>query len=366
MKYNWQHPNWPNFTYDLSSVRKQLLTFAEKTGEVSGILKGLSNEMQQEAALQLMVTEAVKTSEIEGEYISREDVKSSIRNKLGLNKVAIQVQDKRATGISELAIDIRNQFHAPLTEEMLLNWHKMLMQGASGIEIGKWRTHSEPMQVVSGTPAKQTVHYEAPPSNRVKKEMGAFIKWFNSTSSGANELKPPLVRSAIAHLYFESIHPFEDGNGRIGRAISEKVLAQGIGRPEYISLSKTIEAQKQEYYAALERAQMSLQITPWIEYFVEMALHAREDAQVVVEYSLSLAKFFDKHRDTLSDRQLKVLRKMSAAGPEGFEGGMSPKKYISITGVSKATATRDLQELHNIEALIRKGDGRSTRYHLNL
>lgn len=367
MIYNWQQPDWPDFKYDLREIEDVLFNFAEQTGHVSGILKAMPKDIQMEAAIDLMVSEAIKTSEIEGEYLSRQDVISSIRNNLGFNQTFDLIKDKRAQGAGELMADARKTYAEAITEEGLFTWHKMLLKENKRINVGMWRSHQEPMQVVSGAIGKEKVHFEAPPSSRIADEMSKFIQWFNNTApEGMNEIKRAPIRSAISHLYFETIHPFEDGNGRIGRAIAEKALSQTIGRPVLLSLSKTIEADKQSYYKALEQAQKSNEITPWIKYFVNVILQSQEQAISLVNFILKKSNFFDRYKQLLNERQIKVVRKMMDAGLEGFEGGMSAKKYISITKVSKATATRDLQNLLELEVLILEGGGRSTHYILNM
>ncbi|MGK0240719.1 MAG: Fic family protein [Candidatus Pelagisphaera sp.] len=218
-----------------------------------------------------------------------------------------------------------------------------------------------PIQVVSNPYGNRKVHFEAPSSSRVPVEMKAFIDWFNESE---NTVVHAPVRAAIAHLYFESIHPFEDGNGRIGRAISEKAISQGLSRPAVLSLPRTIEAKKNRYYDALEDAQKSNEISSWIHYFVKMALVAQEDAERQVEFVLRKTKFFDCFRSDLNDRQLNVIRRMLDEGPDSFEGGMNARKYISIAKTSKATATRDLQRLVELGVLEPHGGGRSARYRL--
>ena len=367
MKYNWQQKDWPHFEYDISEIQDVLFAFAEKTGHVSGILKSLPDSTQTEAILDLMVAEAIKTSEIEGEYLSRSDVMSSIRHNLGLDTNQSPITDYRAEGVATLMLGVREHYQEMLSEETLFTWHKMLMSGRRHIEIGAWRTHEEPMQIISGPIGKRKVHFEAPPSNQVPAEMAAFINWFNNTALGAkNEIKNPVIRSAIAHLYFESIHPFEDGNGRLGRAISEKALSQGLGHPTLLSLSETIEANKKNYYEALKTAQRSNKITPWIEYFANTTLQAQTRAEENINFVLKKTKLFDQFKDQLNERQLKVIRRMLDEGPRGFEGGMSAKKYIAITKTSKATATRDLQYLSEIGVLKQTGGGRSTRYDIDI
>lgn len=366
MIYNWQQKDWPDFTYLLDEIEDVLYAFIEETGRISGMLHALNEEAQWDAITQLMVAEAIKTSEIEGEYLSRQDVMSSIRNNLGLNEVPDNVKDKRAQGIGALLVDVRKSYDAPLTQEQLFSWHTLLMAGHRHIKAGVWRSHEEPMQVVSGALGKEIVHFEAPPSAQVAKEMKQFITWFNATAPGGEHtLKIAAVRSAIAHLYFESIHPFEDGNGRIGRAIAEKALSQSLGRPVLLSLSRTIETDKAAYYEALKHAQRSNHITAWIHYFAAICLHAQRQARELIDFTLVKTKFFDRFNAQLNERQRKAIRRMFEAGPEGFEGGMNATKYISITRTSKPTATRDLQYLTELGVLIPYGGGRSTRYQLN-
>jgi Fic family protein len=193
--------------------------------------------------------------------------------------------------------------------------------------------------------------------------MQRFLLWFNESQ---DSIKKPIMRAAIAHLYFESIHPFEDGNGRIGRAIAEKALSQNIGRPVLFSLSKSMEAKKKAYYDALQKAQRSNEITEWMHYFVNTVLEAQIDAEQEIEFTLKKAKFFSQYQDQLNDRQQKGIRRMLEEGPNGFEGGMNARKYVGITGTSKATATRDLQDLVQKEIFTPIGGGRSTRYELKL
>ncbi|MDB5112469.1 MAG: cell filamentation protein Fic [Mucilaginibacter sp.] len=368
MTYNWQREEWPDFTYNISEIEEKLYQFSEKTGLISGILKALPADTQMEAIIDIMVAEAIKTSEIEGEYLSRKDVMSSIRSRLGLIEKH-HTSDKKAKGIGELMVDVRNTYKKKLTREQLFSWHTMLLGSETKMKVGAWRDHPEPMEVVSGALGKEKVHYEAPPSERVPEEMDRFITWFNESGPGGkNEIKKAPIRSAIAHLYFESIHPFEDGNGRIGRAIAEKALSQGINRPVLLSLSKTIEAEKNNYYNALENAQRSIEITTWLSYFVDVILDAQQDTEDQIDFVLKKTMFFDRFRDKFSERQLKVIKRMLEEGPKGFVGGINASKYGTLTKVSKATATRDLQDLLAIKAIIPLGEsgGRSTRYGLNL
>jgi Fic family protein len=367
MIYNWQQPDWPDFKYNLQDVEDALFAFAEETGHVSGLLKAMPETMQIETMIDIMVAEAIKTSEIEGEYLSRQDVVSSIRNNLGLNAKQDKVKDRKAQGAGELMVAVRNTFSTPLTEDILFNWHTMLLQKTTQINTGAWRVHKEPMQVISGALGKEKIHFEAPPSAKVPHEMRRFMQWFNDTAPGGKkEMKKAPIRSAIAHLYFESIHPFEDGNGRIGRAIAEKALSQTIGRPVLLSLSQTIEADKKSYYAALKTAQQGNEITPWLKYFVDIVLKAQGQARETIDLTLKKARFFDEHKSQLNERQLKTINRMLEEGPDGFKGGMTANKYIGITKASKATATRDLQALAELGIFIAAGGGRSIHYALNI
>ncbi|CAN0557123.1 unnamed protein product [Ectocarpus sp. 12 AP-2014] len=288
---------------------------------------------------------------------------SSIRRNLGLNPELPASKDKRVEGITDLMLAIRKHFTIPLTEKMLFDWHTMLMKGSKEIETGQWRSHEEPLQIVSGGLGREIVHFQAPPSNKVPSEMKGFITWFNESQDLINK---PIIRSAIAHLYFESIHPFEDGNGRIGRAIAEKALSQSIEQPVLFSLSKSIESNKNNYYTALKAAQRSNEITDWINYFVKTVLDAQIDAEQEIEFTLKKTKFFDNNKDTLNQRQQKAVRRMLEEGHQGFEGGMNARKFVSITSTSKATATRDLQDLVQKGIFKSIGGGRSTRYKINL
>ncbi len=367
MIYNWQRPEWPNFSYSLENVEEMLFDYMSRVGQLEGYLEGLNREAQLEAVIQTMVAEAIKSSEIEGEYLEREDVKSSIRNNLGLNVPKDLVSDKRATGMAALLTDVRETFSEPLTKEKLFAWHSSLMMGADDVLVGSWRTHSESMQVISGALGKQKVHFEAPPSDAIPNEMKQFLQWFNDSSpSGRLPIKKPIIRSAIAHLYFESIHPFEDGNGRLGRCISEKALSQYVNRPILMSLSRGIEADKKAYYPHLEKAQKSNDITEWISYFVKTVLIAQGQTTQEVAFTLKKARFFDRFNEQLNERQLRAVQRILEEGPKGCEGGMNARKYIRITKTSKATATRDLQDLVGKGIFIPTGGGRSTRYELAL
>lgn len=367
MSYNWQQADWPNFQYDNSSIEDIETKLFQRSGRTTGLIEGLTEKNQDKTLVDIMVVEAMKSFEIEGEFLSRKDVMSSIKNNLGLNNKPEPVKDKKSKGAADLMVDVRKSFAVKLTQQKLFDWHKMIMQDSTGVKIGKWRDHSEPMQVVSGSLGKEKIHFEAPPSSIVPNEMRAFISWFNNTAPGQkNEIKAPITRAAIAHLYFETIHPFEDGNGRIGRALSEKALSQGLGNPILLSISNTIELNKNAYYKELKNAQRTNEITKWLKYFANTVLDAQKDAEERIEFSLKKSKFFDKRKAELNDRQFKAVNRMLTEGPKGFEGGMNAGKYISLTRASKATATRDLQDLVRKGIFVPSGGGRSTSYMVNI
>ncbi len=369
VKYNWQQVDWPDFKFSLKEVEAALLSFSEKAGRISGILEVLPAETKQDVLIDILLAEAIKTSEIEGEYPDRKDVLSSIRKNLGLHDRLLKIKDKSAEGLGELMIDVRKTFQQPLTTEKLFAWHRMLFPDTVGFEVGQWRIHEEPMQIVSGAIGKEKIHFEAPPSTIVKDEMSQFIQWFNRTGPGGKkEIKNAPVRSAIAHIYFESIHPFEDGNGRIGRALAEKALSQTLGHPVMLSLSRTIASKKKDYYNSLEKAQQSNEITLWMEYFINTVLEAQLETEQEINFILKKTKFFDRFKSNLNERQLTAVRRMFEEGSNGFEGGMNARKYGGINKVSKATATRDMQQLLEIGAFVLAGKagGRSISYQLNL
>jgi len=361
--YNWQHNDWANFTYNNLNVSDIASCFVELSDETKILLQQKNIAEQQEEILYFLISEAEKTSEIEGEYISRQDLMSSIRNKLGINKNPENIKDLRAKGITDLLIEVRNSYKKRLTENSLKNWHKLLFNGSKVVRAGKYRIGDAPMQVVSGAIGRETVHYEAPPSARVPKEMKDFVQWYNAFD--VKNTADVLIKTAITHLYFESIHPFEDGNGRIGRAIAEKCLSQSLGIPILFSISTIIEKNRKQYYDALKNAQSSLEISDWIAYFSDVILQAQVEAAQIVKFSLYKTIFFDIYKTELNERELKAINKMFDAGVDGFEGGMTAKKYMSITHASKATATRDLQHLTEIGAFVTQGSGRNVHYQLD-
>lgn len=367
MNYNWQLPDWRNFMFSEKTVEDILFDFTEKAGHLKGLLHAMPQDSQEQTLIEILVLEAIKTSEIENEYLSREDVTSSIRHNLGLFEPKKEVRDVRAKGIGKLITEVRRTYSEALSAETLYDWHRYLFTSQTHINVGVWRSQSEPMQVVSGRLDKPRVHFEAPPSKDVAKEMELFITWFNDTApNGKHPIKHAPIRSAISHIYFESIHPFEDGNGRIGRAIADKALSQSVGYPLLLSLSATIESNKKAYYGSLESGQKSNEITPWMRYFMQVIIDAQQSAAALIDFTLKKARFFDSYKKDLNERQLKSINRMFQEGPKGFEGGMTAKKHMSINQTSKATATRDLSILEKLGAFIITGSGRNTHYHINL
>lgn len=364
--YIWQRDDWPNFVWDNETVDSSAHAYALEASRLVGEVAHLSDAVRTGVQIDLIVSEAVKTSQIEGESYDRQDVRSSIRNQLGLNAVPAAVRDPRANGVAALMISVREHFAAALTEERLCKWQELIIADGFGrgrIEVGKWRSSESPMQVVSRAFGKEKVHYEAPPSKWVPGEMKRFVEWFN----GSRNLKGA-VRAGVAHLYFECIHPFDDGNGRVGRAISETALSQELGYPALLSLSATIQDRVQEYYDALERAgRGSVDITEWLVWFTHLALESQMQAREHVIYVIAKARFWDAHGVGLNERQAKVLARMFLEGRDGFKGGMHAGKYMKMAGCSKATATRDLARLLQMGAFRKQeSGGRSTRYDVRL
>lgn len=366
MIWNWEQPDWPDFTYDFRNVEPLEKEFLLQSGELVGATKHIGSDDQTTLKIELISDEAVKTSEIEGEILDRASVQSSLRQQFGLGTEQPGVKPAER-GISKMMVDLYESFATPLADATLFDWHRMLLSGDSSIEvIGGYRTRTDRMRVVSGPDYRRRVHFEAPPSSRVPDEMSRFIGWFNDTAPGGKNPLSALTRAGIGHLYFESIHPFEDGNGRIGRALAEKSLAQNVGQPSLIAIAYTIERDRKDYYAALARNSKDNEITDWLTYFANTVLEAQKSTLKHVDFYVAKAKFYERLRGQLNERQEKVIARMFREGIDGFKGGLSAQNYISITGTSRATATRDLQDLVEKDALTKTGELRHTRYHLNL
>ncbi|MEK7994688.1 MAG: Fic family protein [Planctomycetota bacterium] len=366
MKWNWEQRDWPVFRYDSTALEPLERQFLLHSGEFIGACKHISSGDKDLLKIELISDEAVKTSEIEGEILNRDSVQSSIIHQFGLGPDKPRILPAER-GIAEMMVDLYRTFASPLAGKTMFRWHKMLLAGDRDIAVvGGYRKHADPMQVVSGPLHKRKVHFEAPPSDRVPAEMKAFVAWFNDTAPNGKQPLPALTRAGIAHLYFVCIHPFEDGNGRIGRAIAEKVLAQNLGQPSLIALAHTIERKRKDYYAALERNNKTNEITGWLTYFASTVLDAQANTIKRLDFYLAKARFYERMRGQLNERQQKAIARIFKEGTDGFKGGLSAENYIKITRAPRATATRDLQDLVAKGALTRTGELRHTRYHLNL
>lgn len=366
MPWNWEQLEWPHFTWNQSRLALAEKEFLVGSGMFVGAIKHLDEEDRNQLTVEAMSTEALTTSEIEGEILNRASVQSSIQRQLGLPTDNRKVGPAEH-GISEMMIDLYKTFAAPLTQGTLFEWHRMLTSGRTDLsDIGRYRTSSEPMQVISGPVGSPKIHFEAPPAGKVPGEMDRFIEWFNRTAPGAAHPLAALERAGTAHLYFECIHPFEDGNGRIGRALAEKSLAQSLRRPSLIALAATILSRRAHYYSALEAANKENEITDWLAWFAGITIEAQRRTLALIEFLIDKTKLFDRLSGQINERQQKALLRMFQEGPEGFKGGMSAGKYSTITGASPATTTRDLAELTTKGALTREGERRHARYKLSV
>lgn len=364
--WNWEKAGWPNFRYGRDKLASLEADFLRRSGVFIGATMHIAEEDKRSLTVDLIADEALETSEIEGEILSRDSLQSSIRRQFGLATDDRKIPPAEA-GISEMMVRLYREFDAPLTDQLLFEWHQLLMNGRRDLpDIGKYRTGDHPMQVVSGPIHEPKVHFEAPPSRLMEGEMRRFLEWYGDTAPAGKSPLPVLTRAGIAHLYFVSIHPFEDGNGRIGRAIAEKAISEALGQPTLIALSHTINARRNAYYDALERVNTTLEITDWLLYFAQTILDAQDYSQRLLEFLIAKTRFYDRFRGQFNERQEKAIARMMREGPGGFKGGLSAEKYISITGASRATATRDLHELVTKGALLRKGTLKSTRYQLKL
>lgn len=365
MKWNWQQSDWTQFTYKKEELTSLEEEFLHGNGVLIGAKKYLSTDEQNSLKIELISTEALKTSEIEGEFLDRNSVQSSIQYQFGLIDHPINA-DLKEQGIAEMMTSLYLNFDKPLTGKMLFEWHTMLTKGTKLKNIGKYRTNKadDPMWVMSGPTYKPKIHFEAPPSATLKKEMKQFLEWFKHTAPKTKTPLSPIVRSGMAHLYFVSIHPFEDGNGRVARAISEKALAQALGEPSLIALAYTIQQERKSYYDLLERANKSNEITEWLIWFSQIIIKAQQNTLQRVEFLIEKTKLYDSLRGQLNERQEKVLERIFREGIDGFTGGLSANNYMSITKASAATTTRDLSDLVTKGALIRIGELKHTRYHL--
>jgi len=366
MEWNWQRADWPNFTWRQSRLARVEEQFLVGGGVYVGSVKHLDAADNDQLTVDALSVEAITTSEIEGEILDRASVQSSIRRQLGLTADHRRVGPAEQ-GIAEMMVDLHRSFADPLSDEMLFRWHRMLISGRRDLkDIGHYRTHPEPMQIVSGAVHDPAVHFEAPPSADVPREMARFIGWFNQTAPDGAKPLPALTRAGIAHFYFVCVHPCEDGNGRIGRAIAEKALAQGLDRPTLTALAATILAKRRTYYDALEKSNRTNELTNWLCWFAAVAIEAQRRAISVVEFLINKTHLLDRMKGQLNERQEKALVRVLREGPEGFKGGLSASNYITMTGASPATATRDLVDLAAKGAMVRTGERRYARYQANV
>jgi Fic family protein len=330
-----------------------------------------------ELSLEAMTTEVIATAAIEGERLPMDAVRSSVMRRLGL--VASGPADRSVDGLVAVIGEATSTLDMPLTGDQLCRWQSALFPGGtSGIQrivVGRYRNHEDPMQIVSGYPGREVVHYEAPPSKDVPGHMDQFIMWFNASapdSPTAVEGQPKLdglARAAIAHLWFETIHPFEDGNGRIGRAIVDRAVAQHLKEPMRLySLSRQLQASRNAYYDALNAGQRGgLDATNWVLWFVGQCMAAYAAANRVIDQALEKQRFWERKAGVdINDRQRKVLQRLLDAGDGGFEGGLNVEKYMKITGAPKTTATRDLSVLVSSGQLRTRGLGKALRYFIDV
>ena len=362
MPWNWQLSGWPNFTYDVSQIASFDRIFLQEAGGASAILQHLNGNDRKTCATEILTIEAVKSAEIEGEILDRDSLRSSIKRHFGLKEDKMRILPKEQS-MAELMCQVYDTFDEPLTIEMLLNWHKILMSGASvPIRAGAFRSHPEPMQIVSRRYGDSRVYFEAPPSSDIYAHMAEFVNRY----PGNHQNSSILGDAALLHVYFESIHPFEDGNGRIGRALVEKFLSQKLGHPTLIATSREIEKRKKEYYNDPASCNRSLDITEWALFFAEVVVTAQKESTRFVHFLMEKSKIMTALRGKINARQEKALLRVFTEGLDGFSGGLSAENYMAITKASRATTTRDLTDLVEKGALVKTGQLRHTRYWLNI
>lgn len=363
-QYIHQLPEWPDFIWDETSLANRVAETRHRQGRLLGRMEGLGFSLQKEAELRTLTLEVVKSSEIEGENLNPEQVRSSIATKLGMDIGGTLPADRNVEGVVEMMLDATQNFSEPLSDERLLTWQASLFPtGQSGMRriiAGAWRDDAAgPMQVVSGPPEREHVHYEAPPAERLHEEMSAFLTWAN-----ASDQTDPVLRAALAHLWFVTIHPFDDGNGRIARAIADWVLARAENSSQrFYSMSAQIRQERKEYYDILERTQKgTLDITPWMEWFLGCLGRAFDRTEDNLGAVLRKAHVWDRlARRSINDRQRMVLNRLL----DGLEGRLTTTKWATLTKSSHDTALRDIQNLIG-QGVLRKdpGGGRSTSYSL--
>lgn len=360
-----EHQNWPNFTWDAESLASKLADIRHRQGRLLGRMESLGFELKREATLGTLTNDVVKSSAIEGENLNPEEVRSSIARRLGIDIAGLVPASRDVEGVVEMMLDATQQYSKPLTKDRLFDWHAALFPtGRSGlhkITVGGWRTvEAGPMQVVSGPIGKEKVHFEAPTAARLEKEMKAFLAWLATEAT-----TDPVIKAGIAHLWFVTIHAFEDGNGRIARAIGDMVLARADGTPDrFYSLSSQIEAERKQYYHQLEAQQRSTpNITDWLSWFLDCLGRAISNAEDTLGNVLFKAQLWDMiNHKPVNDRQRLIINRMLE---DDFEGFMSTSKYAKLAKCSNDTALRDIQDLKEREIFIQNsGGGRSTSYRL--
>lgn len=361
MPWNWELTDWPNFTYDMTKIASLDKKFLQNVGGSFALFKQLKKEEQTSFIVDRLCREGITSSAIEGEYLEWESLQSSLKKRLGLKHSKNTKVHAKEKGMADLLYAVYQEYQSPLTEQEICSWQEMIILADAGVEDrGKYRTHKEPMQIVSRKYSEQHIYFQAPPSSIIQKEMKLYIQWFNQVKSQESIL----ARASILHLYFESIHPFEDGNGRIGRALVEKFLSQVVGHPTLIAISQEIEKKRKRYYEALGTCNRSLDATEWVEFFSHLILDAQKCTTAEIEFIFFKHDLMNRLQGTINSRQKKVLLRMFQEGPRGFRGGLSAENYLSITKTSRATATRDLVDLVSKGALQRTGEKRHTRYWL--
>ncbi len=366
MTYIWEQRHWPELCWDTARLSLQLADVRHRQGVLLGRMRALGFELREEAVLRTLTQDVLTTSEIEGERLDAEQVRSSLARRLGLDAGALKPVDRNVEGIVEVMLDATRNYDTEVTDERLYGWHAALFpngrSGMSRIRIGAWRDDAGgPMQVVSGPVGRERVHFTAPPAARVPADMAAFLSWFNAPLD-----TDPVLKAAAAHLWFVTIHPFDDGNGRIARAIADMALARSEQSPQrFYSMSAQIQAERADYYDALERTQKSgLEVTYWMEWFLGCLGRAIDGAGEVLSAVLIKADFWKVHAQaSLNERQIKVLNRML----DGFDGKLTSSKWAKLAKCSQDTAGRDIVALIE-RGILRRGEagGRSTSYELVL
>jgi len=356
--------DWPYFLWDHEGLSATLAAVRHRQGRLIGRMEGLGFRLREEAVLDTLTQDVLKSSEIEGQVLDRDQVRSSLARRLGFDIGALTLADRDVEGVVEMMLDATQRYTEPLTEERLFAWHASLFPtGRSGmhrIKAGGWRDDSTgPMQVVSGPISKERVHFEAPEAKRLAREMKAFLKWFNRPPE-----TDPVLKAALAHLWFVTIHPFDDGNGRIARTIADMGLARSETSPKrFYSMSAQIRLERNDYYEILERTQKgTLDVTPWMHWFLGCLDRAFDGAEATLATVLRKARFWETHAgESFNDRQRKIVNRLL----DGFEGKLTSSKWAKLTKCSQDTANRDINDLVRRGVLTKDAaGGRSTTYSL--